>query len=131
MCSRGRANLPFLLSKEPRPALLPGQTGQGPSRLVAGDAADCASTGGSDTTVAAVIATVGTGTTVGPSFRTAITDRRRHATSLRAVVIPIVVPAIGVHDIRTGVTGTPRTSAAAVTVLPLYRYSRCPYLIHV
>ena len=81
--------------------------------------ADSAATEGSPAVFSAVIATVRTITTVITlsgrcgSSGTATTDRRRHATSLRPVIIPVVVPAIVFRDIRAGGTGNPGTSAAA------------------
>ena len=109
MRSQGRARLPFLLSKEPCTSLFPGQTGQGSNRVVAGAGAhhhlvDCQSTrgrGGQNRTTRSRIAT---------------TDRRRPARPLLSVDIPVVVPAIGGHDIRTVITGIPRAVVAAFAV---------------
>ena len=46
----------------------------------------------------------------------ATTDRRRPARPLLAVCIHVVAPAIGVHDIRTVMTGIPRAVVAAAAV---------------
>ena len=43
----------------------------------------------------------------------ATTDCRQPAGPLLSVGSPVVVPAIGVHDIRTGVISTLRAAAAA------------------
>ena len=46
----------------------------------------------------------------------ATTDGLQPARPLQAVFIPVVVPAIGFHDIRTVVTVTPRAAVASAAV---------------